>query len=192
MAAEVTIEAATQRDLPAIAALLAAADLPADVAPHLADFLVARHEGEIVGCAGMEALGVDALFRSLVVSPAYRGAGVGRRLYEALVAKARGKGVERAYLLTTTIAPLAESWGFRRIDRDKVPEAVRRTTQFQGGCCASAVAMWRDLRHPRVGADDPGPAACRDTAPCDVTPPSSPASGRARVSRLGRAAGLRE
>ncbi len=76
----------------------------------------------------------------------YRGAGVGRRLFEVLVGKARARGVERAYLLTTTIAALAESWGFRRIDRDKVPVAIRETTQFQGGCCASAVAMWQDLR----------------------------------------------
>ena len=80
------------------------------------------------------------------VSPAYREAGVGRRLYEALADKARVKGVERAYLLTTTIAALAESWGFQRIDRDKVPATIRETTQFHEACCASAVAMWQDLR----------------------------------------------
>jgi amino-acid N-acetyltransferase len=154
VAAEIVIEPATKGDLPAIEALVAAADLPADVAPHLADFLVARHQGNVVGCAGMEAQGADALFRSLAVSPAYRGAGLGRRLCEALVAKARGKGIERAYLLTTTIAPLAESWGFRRIGRDNVPEAIRRTTQFQGGCCASAVAMYLDLGHARTEKRD--------------------------------------
>ncbi len=137
---------ATEGDLPAIEALLAEASLPTDVAPHLGDFLVARHQGKVVGCAGMEARSRDALFRSLAVSSVFRGAGVGRRLYEALVENARGKGVDRAYRLITTIAPLAESWGFRRIDRDKVPAATRGTTQFQGGCCASAVAMWQNLR----------------------------------------------
>jgi arsenite methyltransferase len=146
VAAEVTIEPATEGDLPAIEPLLAEAGLPTDVVPHLTDFLVARHRGTIVGCAGMEVQGSDALFRSLAVAPAYRGAGVGRRLSEALVGKARARGVERAYLLTTTIAALAESWGFRRIDRDKVPATIQETTQFQGGCCASAVAMWQDLR----------------------------------------------
>ena len=146
VATEVTIEPATQADLPAIEALLTEAGLPTDVTPHLVDFLVARHQGKVVGCTGLEAQGADALFRSLAVSPAYRGAGVGRRLYEALVEKARGKGVERAYLLTTTIAPLAEAWGFRLIDRDRVPAAIRETAQFQGGCCASALAMWLDLR----------------------------------------------
>jgi N-acetylglutamate synthase-like GNAT family acetyltransferase/2-polyprenyl-3-methyl-5-hydroxy-6-metoxy-1,4-benzoquinol methylase len=143
---EVTIEPATKGDLPAVEALLTEAGLPTDVTPHLADFLVARHQGKVVGCTGMEAQGADALFRSLAVSPAYRGAGVGRRLYEALVGSARAKGVERAYLLTTTIAALAESWGFQRIDRDKVPATIRETTQFRGACCASAVAMWQDVR----------------------------------------------
>ncbi|HSB79285.1 MAG TPA: arsenite methyltransferase [Candidatus Methylomirabilis sp.] len=153
VAAEVTIEPAMEGDLPAIEALLEEATLPTYVAPHLADFLVARHHGEVVGCAGMEAQGTSALFRSLAVSSAYRGARVGRRLYEALVEKARGKGVERAYLLTTTIASLAESWGFRRIERGEVPAAIRETTQFQGGCCATAVAMSQDLRRraPRAG-----------------------------------------
>jgi len=144
--AEVAIEAAREDDLPAIEALLTEADLPTDVAPHLGDVLVARRGGKTIGCIGMEARGADALFRSLAVSSAYRGAGLGRRLYEALVGRARAKGVERAYLLTATIAPLAESWGFRRIARDQVPAAIRETTQFRGGCCTSAVAMWQELR----------------------------------------------
>jgi N-acetylglutamate synthase-like GNAT family acetyltransferase/precorrin-6B methylase 2 len=143
---EINIDPARQDDLPAVEALLTEAGLPTDVAPHLANFLVARHQGKVVGCTGMEIQGADALFRSLAVSPGYRGTGIGRRLYDALVEKSRGKSVERAYLLTTTIAPLAETWGFRRIDRDTVPAAIRATTQFQGGCCDSAVAMWQDLR----------------------------------------------
>ncbi len=148
VAPEVTIGAATESDLPAIEAFLGEVGLPADVAPHLLYFLMARHHGTIVWCVGMEVQGADALFRSLAVRSAYRGAGVGKRLYQALVAKAQAQGVEQAYLLTTAIAPLAESWGFRRIDRDQVPTAIKDTTQFRGACCASAVAMWQDLRSP--------------------------------------------
>lgn len=142
---EITIEPAKPEDLPAIEALVNEVGLPADVAPHLSDFLVARHQGAVVGSVGMEVRGPDALFRSLAVTPAYRGSGLGRRLYQALVEKARGRGVRRAYLLTTSIATLAESWGFRRIDRDQVPAAIRETTQFRGGCCSSAVAMSQEL-----------------------------------------------
>jgi amino-acid N-acetyltransferase len=146
--AEVTIASARVEDLPAIEGLLAEAGLPMDVALHLANFLVARHQGNIVGCVGMEVRGSDALFRSLAVDPAYRGSGLGRRLYDALTERARGRGLERAYLLTTTIVPLAESWGFKRIGRAEVPPAIQETSQFRGVCCSSAVAMWQDLRNP--------------------------------------------
>jgi len=121
-----------------------------DVTSHLPDFLVARHRGSVVGCGGMEVQGSDALFRSLVVKPAYRGSGLGRRLHDGLAEKARGTGVKRAYLLTTTIVPLAESWGFRRIDRTQVPPAIQQTSQFRGACCMSGVAMWQDLYMPRA------------------------------------------
>jgi len=148
VATEVVVQSARMDDPPAIQALLTAADLPTDVELHLADFLVARHQEKVMGCIGMEIRGSDALFRSLVVTPAYRGLGLGRRLYETLVAHARTRGVERAYLLTTTIEPLAEAWGFRRIDRAEVPERIRETSEFRGSSCASAVAMWQDLRLP--------------------------------------------
>lgn len=145
-AQEVEIESARPDDLPSIQALLTDADLPTDVEAHLADFLVARHAGRVVGCIGMEVRGADALFRSLVVAPAYRGLGLARRVFEALAAHARTRGVARAYLLTTTIEPLAQAWGFRRIDRAQVPESIRETSEFRGGCCVSAVPMWKDLR----------------------------------------------
>ena len=143
---QVTIGWAGTEDLPAIQSLLAEAGLPTGVQPHLGDFLVARHQGQIVGCVGMEVQETDALFRSLAVDPAYRGSGRGRRLYDAPAERARYKGVERAYLLTTTIVALAESWRFKRIDRAEVPPAIRETCQFRGVCCASAVAIWRDIR----------------------------------------------
>ncbi len=144
--AEVTIAPAWEEDLPAIESLLAEAGLPTDMTSYLSDFLAARHRGSVVGCVGMEVRGSDALFRSLAVNPAYWGSGLGRRLYGALAERARGKGVEHAYLVTTSIASLAESWGFRRIDRARVPAAIQETSQFRGACCASAVAMWQDLR----------------------------------------------
>lgn len=149
---DITIEQARAEDLPAIQTLLAAVGIPTDAEPHLADFLVAQHKAEIVGCVGMEVCGVDALFRSLAVAPAYRGVGLGRRLYDAQTDHARARGVQRAYLLTTTIASLAEAWGFKPIDRSQVPAAIQQTSQFRGACCASAVAMWQELRTPASAA----------------------------------------
>jgi N-acetylglutamate synthase-like GNAT family acetyltransferase/SAM-dependent methyltransferase len=148
VASEVAIGPAGHHDISAIEALLAESELPADVESHLADFLVARHRERVVGSIGMEPRGSDALFRSLAVAPAYRGLGLGRRLYEALEELAGRRGVERAYLLTNTIESLADSWGYRRLDRDQVPPAIRETSEFRGGCCATAVPMWKDLRLP--------------------------------------------
>lgn len=145
---EIAIEQARAEDLPAIQALLQEADLPGDIEAHLPHFLAARHNGRLVGCVGMEVHGADALFRSLAVTTAYRGLGLGKRLFETLVERARSKGVARAYLLTTTIETMAEKWGFRRLNRPEVPAAIRETSEFRGACCASAVAMWRDIRNP--------------------------------------------
>ncbi len=64
----------------------------------------------------------------------------------------RGRGVQRAYLLTTTIVSLAEAWGFKPLERSQVPAAIQQTSQFRGACCSSAVAMWRELGIPASAA----------------------------------------
>ncbi len=152
VASEVKVMPAQEEDISAIKTLLAEAELPGDVEGHRDDFLVARHEKKVVGCVGMEVRGPDALFRSLAVTPAYRGIGLGRRLCSALEELAKHRGVGRAYLLTNTIASMAETWGFRRIDRAQVPSAIQETSEFRGACCASAVPMWKDLRLPNRSA----------------------------------------
>jgi len=136
---------AQPQDLSAIEALLVEGDLHLDVCRRLGHLLVARHQGSAAGCIGMEVYGRDALFRSLAVTPAYRGMGLAHRLCKGLVERAVAQGVREAYLLTKTIAPLAEVWGFQRFDRAGARLAIRETTEFRGACCASAMAMRRDL-----------------------------------------------
>lgn len=89
----------------------------------------------------MEVQGAEALFRSLVVAPAYRGLGLACCQQETLVESARGTGLERTYLPTNTIALMAETWGYRRIDRAQVPSAIQETSEFRGAHCASVVPM---------------------------------------------------
>jgi N-acetylglutamate synthase-like GNAT family acetyltransferase/SAM-dependent methyltransferase len=146
VAVNVVIQESQATDLSAVQALLGDAGLPADVVAHLADFLVARHAGRVIGCIGMEAVGGAALFRSLAVAPAYQGLGIAQRLYDALEARAKGRGVQRAYLLTQTIEPLAQRWGFRRVERREVPPEILQTSEFRGACCGSAAAMMKRLR----------------------------------------------
>jgi SAM-dependent methyltransferase len=147
--ARVGIRAAGPGDLAALERLLGEAGLPPDgAAAHLGNFLVASDGDGLVGAAGFEAHGADALFRSLAVAPAYRGRGLARALMRRLTSQARASGVERAWALTLTIPGLLERWGFARADRDAAPAAIRHTGQF-AGCCASAPLFVLSLRGER-------------------------------------------
>jgi amino-acid N-acetyltransferase len=140
------IRAAGAADLAAILALLEEARLPtAGVADHLADFLVAEEAGSLVGAVGMERAGEAALFRSLVVRPDVRRRGIGERLFRALEALARARGVKRAYLLTETIEARCRAWGFTRVPRETAPAALRASPELSGCCPASAPLMAKDL-----------------------------------------------
>ena len=95
---------ASADDLPAIRALLASCALPVnDLTPAmLRGFLVARHAGQVVGTAGVEPVGADALLRSVAVAPDHRGLGIAERLCDLLEARAKQAGAANLYLLTET------------------------------------------------------------------------------------------
>ncbi len=70
------IRAATGRDLPAIASLLASFALPTSgVADHLSEFLIAEDAGVIVASAAIEVYLSCALLRSVAVRRDYQGRG---------------------------------------------------------------------------------------------------------------------
>jgi amino-acid N-acetyltransferase len=142
----IEISAALPEDVSAIAILLREAGLPdEDFADHLAQFLVARRRGEIVGAVGLEHHGADALLRSLVVAPALRGAGLGGRLVEHLTAAAQARGVKRFFLLTMTAAAFFAKRGFQKADRRSVPAAIAGTKEFNSLCPLSAICMTRTV-----------------------------------------------
>ena len=145
---EVSIEPAQEADLGAIQTLLRNENLPTDVAPHLDNFVVARHQEQVVGCSGMEVHGSEAVLRSLAVAPAYRLLGLSQRLLEARNDIARRRGIRRGYALTTTIAPLLEAWGYHRLDREEIPHTIRLTSEFRSEDCVTAEAFWREFSEP--------------------------------------------
>ncbi len=133
---------AAPTDWSGIEAILLAAGLPAAGArEHLATFVVAAEADRVVATAGLELYGQSALLRSVAVDPAARGHGLGARLVEASLALARTRGTATVVLLTLDAADYFTRFGFARVSTDQVPDAVKSSTQFQGICPASAIAM---------------------------------------------------
>ena len=138
------IREATNRDLDAVESLLTANDLPLDgVKENFSGFVVAEDKGEIAGAIGLERFGSVALLRSAVVSPQYRGSGVGRRLVEQVLEQASDEGIEELFLLTTTAEKYFPRFGFSPTARSAVPAAVKASAEFQVACPDSAVGMTR-------------------------------------------------
>lgn len=140
---------ATSQDLAAVESLLSASKLPIDgVRESFSHFVVADESGEIAGAIGLEKFGPVALLRSAVVSPEYRGSGVGRRLVEQIIERARKEGIEEIFLLTTTAEEYFPRFGFARTTRAAVPIAVKASAEFQGACPESAAVMTRRVATP--------------------------------------------
>jgi len=142
-----SLRAAAQSDLHAVQALLNANKLPLDgVEKALECFIVAEHEGQLVGVAGTERCGASehALLRSVAVADAWKGRGLGRALVTRAIADAESRGAHALYLLTTTAEQYFPSFGFTPTTRDAVPDSVRASVEFTSACPASAVVMVRE------------------------------------------------
>ncbi|MBS1230642.1 MAG: family N-acetyltransferase [Proteobacteria bacterium] len=135
-------------DLPGVISLLKACGLPTDdlVAVNLEDFELAEDAGgHIVGLAGFDRAGSDALLRSLAVAPDWRGRGLGEALVARRAAAARLAGVSAFYLLTTSAADYFRRLGYRDVTRVDVPSAIAAHAQFRSLCPASATCLAKRL-----------------------------------------------
>ncbi len=136
--------------LPALAAALRAAGLPADdlAEPGRSFFTWHDASGSLRGHGGWERHGSAVLLRSLLVPADARGQGHGRRMVEALLAAARAEGAEDAWLLTTDAAPFFARLGFVATPRELAPPPIAATRQFAGLCPADATLMRRASPRP--------------------------------------------
>jgi ubiquinone/menaquinone biosynthesis C-methylase UbiE/N-acetylglutamate synthase-like GNAT family acetyltransferase len=135
-------------DTAVIRSLLESQKLPTvSIEAETTDFFVALDHESIVGVAGFEYYGSDALLRSVAVPSDLQKKGIGSQLVDWMIAQANQKGIKRIYLLTETASKFFERKGFRFIERSSIDNAdMKRSSQFNGGCCSQAACMHLDIR----------------------------------------------
>ena len=128
----ITVRAATTRDVAAIRRFIdfyapkrILLDKPTvTLYEDVQEFLVAEVDGEVVGCGALHVLWSDlAEVRTVAVDPGCQRSGIGRRLLEALIDRARDLGIKRIYCLTFEVDFFA-SHGFVPIDGTPVEPEV--------------------------------------------------------------------
>lgn len=141
-----TVARGQPADLTDVHALLQRVGLSAeDVNDRIADFLIAREGGAVVAVAALEDHGTAGLLRSVAVVPERQGWGLARYLTNALIERARGRGLAAVYLLTRDAQRYFKRHGFRPINRDEIRPAVKQSAQFKEESCSSATAMVIEL-----------------------------------------------
>jgi amino-acid N-acetyltransferase len=142
----VSFRHAISSDWNQIANLLKDANLPLDGArDHLEHFVLAIQDETVIGCAGLEVYGIYGLLRSVAVNAEERGKGLGIKLTQEILERAKEKHVRHIVLLTETAQKFFPKFGFRIIKREDAPAPVKESVEFKGACCESAVTMQIDL-----------------------------------------------
>jgi len=131
----------------AAAALLESADLPVSdlTDAYMEHFFYVGPASAPIGLVGVEMCGVDALLRSLVVSPEHRSAGLGQTLVAHAESHAGEQGARAIYCLTTTAEAFFRRRGYVDADRDRAPAAVRGTREFSAICPVSSAFLVKKL-----------------------------------------------
>lgn len=89
-------------------------------------FVVAENNGTVVGCGSLCRLGNDLVeIRSLGVSEAYQGQGIGRRIVAMLEKEAREQRIPKIMALTYEVAFFVRN-GYNVVSKDIFPEKVWR------------------------------------------------------------------
>lgn len=101
--------------------------------------------GTLVGYAGFERHGEDALLRSVLVTPAARGRGIGRNIALLLMSRAFDMGARRAWLLTEGASAFFERIGFAVTPREQAPDAIRQSPQATALCPSTASLLTRRI-----------------------------------------------
>ncbi|MGG1552661.1 MULTISPECIES: N-acetyltransferase [Paenibacillus] len=108
-------------------------------------FVVAEHEGALIGCGSLTQLGPDLVeIRSLGMTPGYKGQGIGGRLVDFLVEEARAMGIRKVMALTYEVAFFQKN-GFTLVPKEIFPEKVWRDCMHckKQYCCDEIAVLKR-------------------------------------------------
>ncbi len=143
----VTLRKSGPADRELISSMLAAAKLPGESLDNgVTSFYVAVEDGEVIGMAGMEFYGGDALLRSVTVLPGMRAKGYGSMIVDRMLDEARNADVRSVVLLTETAGDFFFKKGFSFVERSDIDNAeLKRSSEFAYACPKSAVCMKLEL-----------------------------------------------
>jgi len=131
---QIRVRRATLDDARTIADLVALGEREGQLLPRsldairasIADWIVAEAAGHIVGAGSLVAMNhALAEVRSLIVAPAYRRWGIGKRIVLALIELARARGIPTIFTLTRAVL-FFEQLGFVITEKENFPEKVWR------------------------------------------------------------------
>jgi amino-acid N-acetyltransferase len=144
---EISYRKSKASETSAIRSLLEESKLPTEsVGKNTTEFFVAESAGRIVGIAGFEFYGTDALLRSVAIPADLQNKGIGSEIVDWMLAQAKTRGTKRIFLLTDTAQKFFEHKGFKLTDRSSIRnEAMTSSSEFAHACPVSAVCMKLDL-----------------------------------------------
>jgi amino-acid N-acetyltransferase len=97
-----------------------------DLYESVREFLVAEHDGRVVGCGALKLYNPElGEIRSLCVAPGIQSRGIGRALVERLLGEAAGFGLKTVFALTVATEFFLKC-GFRETVRERFPMKVWR------------------------------------------------------------------
>jgi amino-acid N-acetyltransferase len=142
-----TYRKATATDEPPIRTLLEEARLHTEsLGGTISEFYIAEQAGIIIGVAGFEYYGDDALLRSVAVQSSQRNKGTGSAMIDWMISRAKEHQIKRIVLLTDTARKFFEKKGFAVVPRSLIDnEAMKRCSEFAYLCAASTTTMMLDL-----------------------------------------------
>ncbi|MBL6449956.1 GNAT family N-acetyltransferase [Fulvivirga sp. 29W222] len=106
----------------------------------------ALSEKELLAMAALELYEEHALLRSVAVCTDRHKTGLGTCIIKEMIKESQKLNLSKLVVLTETAEGFFNKLGFKVTDREKVPNAVRQSKEFQHICPASAVCMTLQLK----------------------------------------------